>query len=205
MTEAERAAAIVCVAGEPGIGKTTLVEDFLGELETSDRDFLVARGHCSERLAATEAYLPVIDALENLLRGDAGESVARAMKVVAPTWHGQITPGTQTVIRRTGSGVRATSQQAMLREFCNLLDETSRLATLVLFFDDVHWADTSTVDLLAHLGHQFRRLRVLMIVTYRPTELLLGPHPFHRVKLELVGKGVCSDLPIGFLEPRRNR
>ena len=40
---------------------------------------------------------------------------------------------------------------------------------------------------------------VLAIVTHRPTELLLGPHPFHRVKLELLGKGLCTELPLGFL------
>jgi predicted ATPase len=69
----------------------------------------------------------------------------------------------------------------------------------VLFFDDLHWADASTVDLLAYVGRHCQGLRVLVVVTYRPTELLLGPHPFHRVKLELQGRGVCTELPLGFL------
>ena len=42
-------------------------------------------------------------------------------------------------------------------------------------------------------------LRVLVVATYRPTELLLGPHPFYRVKLELQGRGVCTELSLGFL------
>ena len=50
-----------CVAGEPGNGKTTLVEDFLSDLAASGRDYFVGRGQCSERLAATEAYcLPLM-------------------------------------------------------------------------------------------------------------------------------------------------
>ena len=57
---------VVCVAGEPGIGKTTLIEDFLAELGHRGQCF-VARGRCSERQAQAAAYLPVIDALADLI------------------------------------------------------------------------------------------------------------------------------------------
>jgi predicted ATPase/predicted Ser/Thr protein kinase len=197
---------MVCVAGEPGIGKTTLVEDFLQHLAASGRTCLVARGRCSERLAEAEAYLPVLDALEDLLAADGNGAAARAMQIVAPTWYAQL--GTQ----RTGVAAhdpganraawppeRASSQQAMLREFCSLLQELSRLGAVVLFFDDVHWADVSTVDLLAHLGRHCAGLRLLVLATYRPTEMLLGPHPFHRVRLELESRGVAANLALGFL------
>ena len=83
---------LLCVAGEPGIGKTTLVEEFLAELAADGRACSVARGRCSERLAGTEAYLPFLEALESLLHGAGGEAVARVMKVVAPTWYVQLAP-----------------------------------------------------------------------------------------------------------------
>src|SRR5260370_6321156 len=57
----------LCVTGEPGIGKTTLVEDFLTELTATGRPCTVARGRCSERLAGAGAYLPFLQALESLL------------------------------------------------------------------------------------------------------------------------------------------
>jgi serine/threonine protein kinase/predicted ATPase len=188
--------ALVCVAGEPGIGKTTLVEDFLSEPGTLT-PLVVARGHCSERLAGTEAYLPVLDALADLLRNEASASIAHLMKIVAPTWFAQ-------VVNPSGpdaaaAAVPAHSQQAMLREFAALLREAGRHSPVVLFFDDIHWADVSTVDLLAHLGRHCQELRVLVVVTYRRTEMLLGPQPFHRVKLELQGRGVCTELALGFL------
>ncbi len=184
---------MLCIAGEPGIGKSTLIEDFLGELAAQKAAVLVARGHCSERLGGTDAYLPVIDALGDLFRSPAGAAVTRLIKTVAPTWYAHVVPTAD------ADDDYAPSQPAMLREFAAFLMEASRLGAVVLFIDDVHWADVSTVDLLAHVGRQCRNLRVLVIATYRPTELLLGPHPFHGVKHELQGKGACTELSLGFL------
>src|SRR5262245_1000642 len=187
----------ICVTGEPGIGKTTIVEDFFDGVREEPTNYLIACGRCTERQTETEAFLPVIDALTSLIRDDVSGTTPRLMKVLAPTWHGQ-------VLRSRSSGdanaLRATSQPAMLREFCNFLEELSRFAPVILFVDDLHWADASTVDLLAYLGHHLHRLRLLVVVTFRPTEMLLGPHPFHRVRLDLSGRGVCSELPLNFLE-----
>jgi predicted ATPase len=191
---------IVCIAGETGIGKTTLVEDFLASAVVEDRNCLIARGRCSERLADTEAYLPVIDALQNLLQTSARSTIGRLMKVVAPTWYVQLSA----VARDAADGgaaetTRAFSQQALLREFRSFWEEVSRLGPVILFFDDVHWADNSTVDLLAHIGRHCQGMRVLVIVSYRPTELLLGPHPFHGVMLELQTHGACREILLSFL------
>lgn len=73
---------LLCVTGEPGIGKTTLVEDFLAEL-TAENQCTVARGRCSERLAGTEAYLPLLEALESLLH--TSFALTGMMKHIAPT------------------------------------------------------------------------------------------------------------------------
>src|SRR5207237_3726782 len=69
---AEGRGLLVCVSGEPGIGKTALVEDILAGIADAASLCHVARGRCSERLAGTEAYLPLLDALDDLLRSDDG-------------------------------------------------------------------------------------------------------------------------------------
>src|SRR5204863_4141510 len=69
---------LLCVTGEPGLGKTTLVESFLHELAATGRTWGLARGRCSERLAGTEAYLPFLEALDSLVQGEGGASAARA-------------------------------------------------------------------------------------------------------------------------------
>jgi len=191
---------LVCVSGEPGIGKTTVVEEFLGGLEAGLVACHVGRGRCSERLAGTEAYLPWLEPLETLLRGDASQSINRSMKRLAPTWHWQIAPlAAEEAGTPAPAESRAGSQERMKRELGAFFQEVSRLAPVVLFFDDLHWADASTVDLLSYLAARFEAMRLLIVGTYRPSDLLLAKHPFLSLKLDLQGRGLCRELPLEFL------
>ena len=79
------------------------------------------------------------------------------------------------------------------------LHEVSRQRPLVVFLDDIHWADPSSVDLLAYLGSKCAELRLLLVLTYRPSDLLAEPAPFGPVKLELQGRGVCREIALPFL------
>ena len=186
---------LACLTGEPGIGKTTVAEAFLDELAHGSRGCFVARGRCSERLAGSEAYLPLLEAVESLLHGPAHAAAARAMKTLAPAWFVQVAsaekqPPTQSV-----------SQEQLKRQLAALFKELSRTSPIVLFLDDLHWADASTIDQLAYLATKFSELRLLVIGSYRPSDLLLAKHPFASLKLELEAHGDCREMQIGFLTP----
>src|SRR5262245_60676010 len=183
---------MVCLAGDPGIRKTALVEEFLAELDASGRPHVSACGRCSERLAGAEGYLPLLEALEGLLRGEAGEAAARAMKAVAPSWYAQVAPAD----RAPALGPPVASQERMKRELLAFLERMCRTQPLTIFLDDVHWGDASTVDLLAYVGNRSASLRLLLVLTYRTTEILLGPHPFLAVQLELQGHGICREVAL---------
>ncbi|HEY1377859.1 MAG TPA: AAA family ATPase, partial [Gemmataceae bacterium] len=185
---------LVCVAGEPGIGKTTLIEDFLREVADGCG---TARGRCSERLGGAEAYLPVLEALDHLLGGPAGEAAARALRVLAPAWYVRVAPPAAV----DPTPAEDVPQERLKRELLAFLREASRPRPLVLFLDDVHWADASTADLLAYVGARCGDLPVLILLTYRLTELLVGPHPLVPVQLELQRHGVCRVVALGFLGP----
>ncbi|MCI0666323.1 MAG: protein kinase [Acidobacteria bacterium] len=203
---------VLCIAGEPGIGKTALVEDFLNQLMTGDQLCRVARGRCSERLAGTEAYLPWLEALDNLLHSEVGESMARTMRVgtdspgrlmrlLAPTWYLQVAP----LSLDTSSEARlitdrtAASQERLKLELCAYLQEVSKSRPLVLFFDDLHWSDTSTIDLLTYIAGKLETLRLLIVVTYRSSDLILAKHPFLQIKSDLQARGICREITLQFL------
>ncbi len=196
---------LLCVAGEPGIGKTTLVEDFLTELAVTSQS-TIARGRCSERLAGTEAYLPLLEALEVLLQygtasGSEPGSFAATMKQLAPTWYAQVVPlsGDSEESAHLLNEVKAASQERMKRELAAFLQAVATPQPLVIFFDDLHWADVSTIDLLSFLAGKFETLRVLIVVTYRPSDMLLAKHPFLQIKPDLQARGYCRELLLEFL------
>jgi hypothetical protein len=140
--------------------------------------------------------LPLLEALESLLHRGSNPSAARVMKQIAPTWYAQIVPlsGGGEESARLLVEVKAASPERMKRELGSFLQEVSRLRPLVLFFDDLHWAGASTIDLLAYLTGRFDTLRVLVVVTYRPSDLLLQKHPFLQLKPDLQARGLCHEL-----------
>ena len=192
---------LVSVSGEPGIGKTTLVEEMLAELSLDPRRPRVARGRCSERLAGTDAYLPILEALEGLLRGPGSEVIASAMKRVAPTWYLQVAPNVigDSPDERALMNIQATSQERLKRELATLMEELGRVAPVVLFLDDLHWSDVSTVDVLAYLTTRLGSMRVMVLATVRPAELLTTRHPFAQLKLDLQARGICREISLDFL------
>jgi predicted ATPase len=189
------------VTGEPGMGKTVLVEDFLAELDVNPHRPVVARGRSSERLAGSEAYLPVLEALESLMHPRSGESFAELMKVTAPTWYfhvATLTPDGSTT-EQLKADVRTASQERIKRELAALFHEISRVRPLVVFFDDLHWADVSTIDLLNYLTARFEGMRVLVLGTYRPSEMAIAQHPFLQIRSDLQSRGILTELALEFL------
>ena len=195
---------LLTILGEPGIGKTILIEDFLAELSVLPERPFVVRGRCSERLAGAEAYLPVLEALDNLLHRSSWSSVHTLIKSIAPTWYVQVAhaAASQDSIARVREEAPAVSQERMKRELGALLQEASRQRPFVLFLDDLHWADVSTIDMLNYLAGRFDQMRLLVLATYRPADMTLAQHAFLGIRDELRAHGALDEIPLGFLERR---
>src|SRR6202789_3562915 len=76
---------IVFVAGEVGIGKTTVVVEVQRQI-ASDSALHVARGQCLEGFGGKEAYYPMLEGLDGLCRGPSGVWVVQILATQAPTW-----------------------------------------------------------------------------------------------------------------------
>jgi predicted ATPase len=189
--------AIMCVTGEAGIGKTTLVEDFLSPIRDAEPACAIARGRCSERLAGSEAYLPWLEALDGLV--SAQPALTRVLKATAPSWYVQLATSIDASVERLLTESPTVSQERMKRELSAFLREITTEHALVLFFDDLHWADTSTVDIIAYIGTKIAAMRALLVATYRRSEMLLNKHPFLPIALDLQARGVCQEVALEFL------
>src|SRR5262249_23632914 len=80
---------VVFVTGEPGIGKSSLVNVFLDSL-MAGHAVRIAQGQCLDHHGVGEPYLPLIEALTRLASGPNGAAVKRVLSVHAPSWLAQM-------------------------------------------------------------------------------------------------------------------
>ncbi len=169
---------VVLVSGEPGNGKTALIDAFLAGLPPAAAG-LVAVGQCHP-VGAGEPYAPVLDALFELAKGPAARAVRRHLDELAPGWLLQL-PALVDASHAASLATRTlgSTPERMLREALGLLDTLATIdgGPLVLVLEDLHWADRGTVDLLTALARRRGPAPMLLMGTYRHNDLDAGGRP----------------------------
>lgn len=180
---------IVALVGEAGIGKSRLVAEALASPEAQRARLLVGRSlSVGQRLS----FHPFGD----LLRGWAGlaggaaddEAVARlaeAVRHVAGDESEEIVPFLAALLSLRPAGERAARlagiegealERLIVHAVRALLQHLARSQPLVLFFEDVHWADRSSVQLLEHLLRLVTEQPILFVLALRPDYAETGQH-----------------------------
>jgi DNA-binding winged helix-turn-helix (wHTH) protein/predicted ATPase len=184
----------IFVTGEAGVGKTALVDAFLRRIPPN-WNIRISRGQCLEQYGTSEAYLPVLEAIGRLAREY--KAVANVLHSHAPMWLLQMPSLVSTsdggLLRREVFGA---SHERMLREMGEALEVLAKELPLVLVLEDLHWSDYSTLDLISYLATQRQATRLMLIGTYRTSELIVSGHPLQAVKRELMAKKQCEELPL---------
>lgn len=186
----------VFLTGEPGIGKTSLSEEFLSRVASSYPHVLSARGRCVEHYGTGEAYLPFLDAIGSAFNGPFKDAVVQVLRAFAPTWCMQF-PGaftSTTALENSQKEAAFASKERMLREISDALVELSTGRPLILFFEDLHWADPSTADLLRYLCRRVQGQRILILGTFREEDLESGNPPMKACRLDLQAHSISDEI-----------
>jgi DNA-binding winged helix-turn-helix (wHTH) protein len=191
---------IVFVEGEPGIGKSTLVQVFLAGLRAAGEPPLIAFGQCVEQQGEREQYMAVLEALERLGHGSSGPEVMTALRSAAPSWLAQL-PSLQTAAdaERLHQWQDLTTPHRMLREFAGLMEALSIQQPLVLVLEDLHWSDRGTPYLLSLLAQRPERARLMLIGTYRPAQAAALDLPIQQVLTTLRARRRCTEIVLEYL------
>ncbi|MCM2314904.1 MAG: AAA family ATPase [Thermoanaerobaculia bacterium] len=182
---------IVFVTAEAGVGKTTLVEAFLSDTAAVP-DLLVARGQCVEHRGSGEPYMPLLDAFARLADLRESSLLVECLKTDAPSWVVQmpslVSDGEVAELRaRSGA-----SGERMLRELGMLVDRLTASHPMIVLLEDLHWSDYATLDAIDALARQSAPARLLIVGTWRPSDVKAARHPVYALTQELRVRGQCE-------------
>jgi DNA-binding NarL/FixJ family response regulator len=177
---------VVLVSGEAGIGKSRLVQELCDGL--ADQGWLIHHGNSFERDRVVP-FAPFLDALHTILATLSPGEVERLL--------GPALPDLAQLLPELGAHARDSDTvpvQVKRRIHFALGSVFSQLAAtqpLLLVLEDLHWADDSSLEVLAALARRIPRERILLIGTFREDEIspelrtLLSELDRSRTSLEL--------------------
>ncbi|HWZ76113.1 MAG TPA: AAA family ATPase, partial [Candidatus Sulfotelmatobacter sp.] len=165
---------ICLLSGEAGIGKTRLCREI--SLEAEKNGLAVLVGHCSEQDAVP--YLPFVEILESWVdRWQNPDDLRLAIGDEGPEL-GRLLPKLRRIIPDLPPPMELAAEQArrlLFNSISNFLERRSREQPTILVLEDLHWADDSTLSLISHLSQRLSALPLLMIATYRESDIDLTP------------------------------
>jgi len=172
---------IVNIIGEAGIGKSRLVAE-LKKREVMKRVALLEGRAIS--IGRNLSFYPIIDLLKQWarIREDDGEAMAygrleAAVRNLYPEKVGEILPFVATLMGMKLAGKYAERvkgiegealEKLILKNMRALLIKATELSPLVIVAEDLHWADTSTIELMESLFHLVETQRILFVNVFRP-------------------------------------
>jgi predicted ATPase len=213
---------ILFLTGEAGLGKTTLVHEWWKTVAPDTA--IYAEAACSipignvdvGRLEALQPWADIIAQLQSTggeekkrldlkkLIHDAAPAWAWAIPFVGDIAHAAVETHRLVKEQQGETNPNAQNQQQVFQQYVNLISKVAEHAPLVILLDDMHWGDASSTNLLFYLSRQISEKKILVIVTYRPDDALLGTdgkrHPIIQVKNEILRYSVGKELTLQYLD-----
>jgi DNA-binding SARP family transcriptional activator len=182
------------IGGEPGVGKSRLAGEIAAHAHAAGA--LVLYGRCDEDLAAP--LQPFIEALRTLVPALGASRVGSVRGVDELA---RVVPELAELLPDRAAAVRAdpdTERLALFDAVTNLAASASREAPVLLVLDDLHWAGKTTLSLLRHVLRAAKGARLLVVGTYRDTELA-RTHPLAETLADLRRDDAATRISLGGL------
>jgi predicted ATPase len=151
---------LVVVAGDAGVGKSRLVREFC--YRVSAQGWTAAAGGCVDVTAGALTYAALIGIFRQLDR-HLGREVMAELAGAGTGDLGPLLPG--------ASGGQPGAGGRLLERVLDFLVRLGEVAPGLVVIEDLHWADSSTRDLVSFLARNIHAARVLLVLTYRAEEL----------------------------------
>lgn len=172
------AGAVVLISGEPGIGKSRLAQSLLDRLSGEPHTRL--RYFCSPH-QQDRALWPAITQFEHAAgfrHDDTGEQKLGKLEALLSLSTDDLAETIPVVANLlsvpTGDRYRALDltpqkhKETALRTVLAQIEQLAALRPLLIFYEDIHWSDSTTLELLDLLVERTAALRALVILTFRP-------------------------------------
>ena len=186
---------LLLVIGDAGVGKTRFVSE--GMRRAAVGDVVSVWGGCLP-VRETLPLLPVADALGELSRVDRGELLESALAVTPEYVRVEV----ERLLPQLGSGAEPSGREEswqrerLFAAVAELLDAAAQRRRIVLILEDVHWADTATLDCLTFLTRARRDSGLTVVMTCRGDEAPLGPHVVEWLA-HVRGRGGVAEMRLG--------
>jgi predicted ATPase/DNA-binding winged helix-turn-helix (wHTH) protein len=189
---------IAFVTGEPGIGKTALLDEFQRRAVVEVAGLRIARGQCIEGYGGQEACYPLLEALGQLCRGPGGDEIVKILAAQAPTWLVQFpallkSEYHQSLQREIQGGTR----ERMLREITEALESITAERALLIVLEDLQWVDAATIDVLSVLARRRSLARLMLIGSSSTCNSVLVDQPLTSLKSDLLVHRLCREVALG--------
>ena len=176
---------VVFVNGDAGVGKTALCEAFL-RVTSARHDVRAAWTHCVNTPGPAEPYAPLVDVLNRLAQSADDDSVAATLMRHAPSW----LPVLPALAERRSGASPITDASRLLREVVTALEAIAEQTFILIWIEDIHWADFATIDVITSLAQRADAAKLLLVATARPSaESAAAAGAVRRLQAELVTRG----------------
>ena len=193
-----RRAALVIIAGEAGVGKSRLSEEF-GKL-AAEKGYRVAIGRCVP--GASIPYMVFRDALRGALPRKIGGKARSASEDTTLQKTGLIRWIKGPIEYLESTEVLATQDESYFLSVLEFLRTLSARLLLVLILEDLQWSDSASLQLLHFIARNMEGLRLLIVATYRSEDLAgvsAGVHLLQEALRVMRREDICHELPLDAL------